>query len=110
MSTAVTPFLGFGPEVAGAARQSRQFVPTLVTLDKSFDMWSPTASAVQFALKANKQSDDNARQTVCTKSWPYYEASCLHGGRQADGRAQVVPIISADRTASHAHAAETIEH
>jgi len=37
------------------------------------------------------------RKVACMESWPYYEPNCLHDGRQADGRARIVRIISTER-------------
>ncbi len=37
------------------------------------------------------------RKSVCTQAWPYYEPSCLHDSRQADGKARVVRVVTADR-------------
>jgi hypothetical protein len=36
-------------------------------------------------------------KSVCARAWPYYESSCLHDGRQSDGKARDVRIITADR-------------
>ena len=36
-------------------------------------------------------------KAACRQGWPYYEKACLHNGRQADGKAQVVRMIAIDR-------------
>ena len=39
------------------------------------------------------------RKGACAESWPYYEPSCLHDGRQPGGRVRTVRIVSAERLA-----------
>jgi len=39
------------------------------------------------------------RKVACVESWPYYEPNCLHDGRQPNGRARIVRIISTERPA-----------
>jgi len=39
-----------------------------------------------------------SRQALCSQSWPYYEPSCLHDGRRADGKMRVVRVIITDRS------------
>jgi hypothetical protein len=34
------------------------------------------------------------RKAACTQSWPYYEQSCLHDARRADGRARIVHVVT----------------
>jgi hypothetical protein len=40
---------------------------------------------------------------LCMQGWPYYEQSCLHDGRRADGKARAVRVV----TAAHSVAGRT---
>ncbi len=36
------------------------------------------------------------RKAICAQAWPYYEPTCLRDGRQSDGKARAVRLITAD--------------
>jgi hypothetical protein len=46
------------------------------------------------------------RKAVCAQAWPYYERSCLHDGRRADGKMRVVRVIITDRSVA-GHTSQT---
>ncbi len=37
-----------------------------------------------------------SQKAICAQGWPYYEPTCLRDGRQSDGKARAVRLITAD--------------
>jgi len=74
------------PAVAAGAPQSAQ------------PRASSTSDADQPAVVAVVRVADT-HKAACTQAWPYYEQPCLHDGRQPNGNARLVRVVTADRPA-----------
>ncbi len=74
---------------------------TVVTMPK-LETAAVSAAGVSDQTVANAEPEAGVS---CVQSWPYYERSCLHDGRQHDGNARTVRLIatggSIPRHASH---------
>jgi hypothetical protein len=56
---------------------------------------SATDTTVQTASNAAPET------AGCLQTWPYYEHSCLHDGRQQDGDGHAVRLITTGASAPH---------
>lgn len=69
---------------------------TVVTMPKlETAAVSTTDTSAQIVAKAAPEAG-----VSCVQSWPYYEHSCLHDGRQHDGNARTVRLITPGGAAS----------
>ncbi len=86
---------GFAPEVAAGASQPVD-QSEVALFNKPAEVAAANAADVRSAME---QIIRDGSANACVESWPYYERSCLRGGRHADGNPRVVRVIAMDRSA-----------
>ena len=91
----------FAPEVmAGTSHPVEWGTQNAATATMPAALPAPAATGIRNAVAPNWRSSSRNPKIICENSWPYYEQSCLRGGRQADGSVRTVRIIAADRSAA----------
>ena len=77
------------PALAVAAGTARAVPPLATSISDS------SSTAIGAAVRSPETC-----QSICTQAWPYYEQSCLHDGRQPDGKASAVRVVVLKRSVS----------
>ena len=69
------------------------------TLTPAPEANSPVPSSAPLAVMKSDRLDISERAPVCSEyEWPFYDNTCLYGGRQADSEVRKVRIVVVDRS------------
>ena len=97
----VTFVPGFAPEVAASAPQRVDAsVTAAAPANKLAEVTAPSSAQIGNAGAVSSRNNRRDANIACAQGWPFYEQSCLHDGRQADGNAHAVRVIVMDRSAA----------